>query len=206
MDSGVKTAKQNLSGTGGLKIPPLFSNKPPPATWKKKDMTPLSPDPLLAALNDFQTGLLKYAFSLCRDEELAQDAVQDTFLRLAKEYRRLDPHELGRWLFTVCRNRCIDLTRAGRRIVALNPATYAEAPDEKPRPDAAVQLRDETELMLSAVDELPEALREVVRLRYFGGLAYDEIARTTRQSTGTVGWLLHEALKNLRHKLCPSTV
>jgi RNA polymerase sigma-70 factor (ECF subfamily) len=114
--------------------------------------------------------------------------------------------ELGRWLFTVCRNRSVDLTRAGRRIVSLNSATYAEAPDEKPRPDTAAQLRDETELMLSAIDGLPEAQREVVRLRYFGGLAYEEIARATQQTTWTVGWLLHAALKNLRHKLCPSAV
>jgi RNA polymerase sigma-70 factor (ECF subfamily) len=189
----------------------VSSNKRPPSAWKKKDcmssvQNPGSTDPLLAALNDFETRLLKYAFSICRDEELAQDAVQDTFLRLAKEYRRLDLRELGRWLFTVCRNRSVDLTRAGRRIVALNPATYAEAPDEMPGPDAAAQLRDETELMLSAVDGLPEAQREVVRLRYFGGLAYEEIARATQQTTGTVGWLLHEALKNLRHKLCPSAV
>ena len=161
----------------------------------------VSPDALPTALHEFEARLLKFAFSICRDQELAQDAVQDTFLRLAKEYHRLDPYELGRWLFTVCRNRCADLIRAGRRIVALNPATHAEAPDERPGPDTAAEQHDETLLMLTAVDALPDAQREVVRLRYFGGLAYEEIARATQQTTGTVGWLLHEALKSLRHKL-----
>ena len=166
----------------------------------------VSQDVLLAALNDFEPRLLKYSFSICRDAELAQDAVQDTFLRLAKEYRRLDLHELGRWLFSVCRNRTIDLTRSARRIIPLNSTAHAEAPDESPRPDTAAEQRDETEQMLTVVDKLPDLQREVVRLRYFGGLSYDEIARDTRQPIGTIGWLLHEALKSLRLKLCAPTV
>jgi RNA polymerase sigma-70 factor (ECF subfamily) len=166
----------------------------------------VSQDVLLTALSDFELRLLKYAFSICRDEELAQDAVQDTFLRLAREYRRLDLRELGRWLFTVCRNRAIDLTRAGRRIVPLNAGAHAEAPDDSPQPDATAEQRDETEQMLAVVNALPEAQREAVQLRYFGGLAYEEIARATKQTTGTVGWLLHEALKTLRHKLCAPAV
>src|SRR6187401_381297 len=91
------------------------SNKITPHTVEEEGMLSASndssQDALLAALGEFEPRLLKYAFSICRDEELAQDAVQDTFLRLAKEYRRLDLHELGRWLFTVCRNRTVDLTR-----------------------------------------------------------------------------------------------
>jgi RNA polymerase sigma-70 factor (ECF subfamily) len=74
------------------------------------------------------------------------------------------------------------------------------------RPDTAAEQRDETEQMLTVIDQLPELQREAVRLRFFGGLSYDEIARATRQPIGTVGWLLHEALKSLRLKLCAPTV
>ena len=146
-----------------------------------------SSDPLLAAMNGFETRLLRYAFSICRDEELAEDAVQGTFLRLAREYRRrLDLRKLGRSLFTVCRNRSVDLTRAGRRIFALNPAAHAETLDETPCSDAAALLRDEAALMLGAVDELPEPQR----MRRIGPSTRAEALPSWRSSSSadTGGW------------------
>jgi hypothetical protein len=62
----------------------MFLPTTPPPTWKKKGcmssvQNAVAPDPLLAALNDFETRLLKYAFSICRDEELAQERCRTLF-------------------------------------------------------------------------------------------------------------------------------
>jgi RNA polymerase sigma-70 factor (ECF subfamily) len=80
---------------------------PPPATSHH--------DLLLDAFRRYEARLLRYARSLCQDFELSQDAVQDAFIRLAEEIRRLEPGDLGAWLFAVCRNRVFDLMRRGGR-------------------------------------------------------------------------------------------
>src|SRR5688500_10020082 len=92
-------------------------------------------DLLLGAFRRYEARLLRYAYSLCHDLELSQDAVQDAFIRLARDVHRLEPGDFGAWLFTVCRNRIFDLMRRGGRQQPLD-GSIAEEPDFAPSPDA----------------------------------------------------------------------
>jgi RNA polymerase sigma-70 factor (ECF subfamily) len=130
--------------------------------------------------------------------------VQDAFIRLAREVRRLEPGDFGAWLFAVCRNRVFDLMRRGGRQQPLDES-HAEEGDSAPGPDAVVSMHDEARHLRQLVARLPPAQREVVRLRFIGDLSYQQIASITKQSAGTVGWLLHEALHSLR-KHCTALV
>jgi RNA polymerase sigma-70 factor (ECF subfamily) len=169
---------------------------PPPATSHH--------DLLLDAFRRYEPRLLRYAHSLCHDLELSQDAVQDAFIRLARDIRRLEPGDFGAWLFSVCRNRLFDLMRRAGKQQPLDEG-FAEEPDAAPLPDAVAALREDAQHLQQLVARLPAAQRDVVRLRFIGGLSYQEIAGVTKQSAGTVGWLLHEALQSLR-KHCKNLV
>ena len=81
---------------------------------------------LLAALERFERPLLVFAKSLCPDLETARDAVQDTFLSLAKSAPAGDVESLAPWLFTVCRNRLISLQRKNHRLIATLPPRQQE--------------------------------------------------------------------------------
>src|SRR5687767_13106069 len=145
-------------------------------------------DLLLDAFRRYETRLLRYAYSLCHDLELSQDAVQDAFIRLARDIRRLEPGDFGAWLFAVCRNRIFDLMRRGGRQQSLDES-LPEEPDFSPAPDAMAAMQDDAGHLQQLVARLPAAQREVVRLRFIGDLSYQEIAGITKQSAGTVGWL-----------------
>src|SRR6187402_2221592 len=107
----------------------------PPPTTSHHDL-------LLDAFRRYEQRLLRYAHSLCRDFELSQDAVQDAFIRLARDIRRLEPGDFGAWLFSVCRNRIFDLMRRAGRQQPLD-ASIAEEPDFAAPPDGAAAARED---------------------------------------------------------------
>ena len=71
---------------------------------------------IVSALARYEAPLLRYASRLLGDVDRARDVVQDTFLKLCREDpTRLDGH-LAQWLFTVCRNRALDIQRKEGRV------------------------------------------------------------------------------------------
>src|SRR5262245_4361310 len=128
-----------------------------------------------AALARHGGALNRYAASITGDADTAPDAVQDTFLRLLRESpENLEGH-LAEWLFTVCRNRAIDMQRKLHRLSPLaDDAMVVEAGPE-PTPAAAAEQRDTVNVMLSALKTLPPRHQELVRLKFQAGLSYEEI-------------------------------
>jgi DNA-directed RNA polymerase specialized sigma24 family protein len=90
------------------------------------------PDWVLTALQKHEPALLRYAASLV-GETRAQDVVQDAFLRLCSQpVERVRDH-LAAWLFTVCRNRALEIRRADRRLSRLEEKDeMLESPDSSP--------------------------------------------------------------------------
>lgn len=154
-----------------------------------------------AALTRHESGLIRFAVRLCGHEETARDAVQETFLHLCRE----DPAKLnGRlapWLYTVCRNRLLDQQRKHRR--EIDGGETSQAKDVCPQPDPAriAAGRDRSDHVLRRLDELPANQRNVIRLRFHGGLSYQEIAAITELSVSNVGFLIHTAIKTIRERM-----
>ena len=127
--------------------------------------------------------------------------VQEAFLRLCNQ----DPGALGEkvdvWLFTVCRNLCTDMHRREGRMTPLENQQVDLVAGPAPAPDEAAEAQDEYGLVMETLGSLPPKQQEVLRLKFQDGLSYKEISRVTKDSVGTVGWLLHMGLKGLRTKL-----
>lgn len=161
-----------------------------------------SPDPqevwLLEALERYERPLLKYALGLCGDRELARDTVQETFLKLVGEAAQKRPENLPAWLFSVCRNRLIDIRRKQFRLVPLEPSHLDRDPDPAICPSRAIEDKETAELLARLIAELPERDRELIRLKFQAGLSYREIAQITSLTEGHVGYLLHHAVKSMR--------
>lgn len=154
------------------------------------------------ALTAHEGTLLRYALSLLEgDLDQARDCVQDTFVRLwDQDLAELSGH-LAPWLFTVCRNRVRDIQRKDRRMTALDETELATRPDAAPSPADAAVHRESATTALAFLSELPPPQREVVRLKFQNQLSYQEIANITALSVTNVGFLLHTALKTLRHRM-----
>lgn len=176
------------------------SERPPPTGMNDEPPPPEGTSPRQTAVQH-QASLLRYAYSLLHDPATAQDVVQDTFLRLARADPPPPPEHLAAWLFTVCRNRARDHWRKEGRMTSLDRAEFPPPRADEPTPAAATERGEQTALALRLANRLPPLQREVVRLKFQGGLSYQEIAAVTGKTVSHVGVILHGALQTLRSEL-----
>jgi RNA polymerase sigma factor (sigma-70 family) len=149
---------------------------------------------VIDALDRYERPLIRYAKWLLGDLETARDVVQETFLRLCREDpARVEGH-LAPWLFTVCRNLALD---ARQRAARTTPLEHAETPVVYDF-DEAHDARQALGHVLQILETLPRNQREVVHLKFQGGLSYKEISAITGLSTSNVGFLLHTAVRTIR--------
>jgi RNA polymerase sigma-70 factor (ECF subfamily) len=156
-----------------------------------------------SALSRHEGPLLRFAARLLGDADRAQDVVQDTFLRLCREDpARLDGH-LVPWLFTVCRNRALDLRRKDRRTRSLDKSGAPEPPAPGPSPALALENQQALQGVRTVLATLPASQQEALRLKFQDGLSYKEIAAVTGLSVNHVGVLIHTGLKAVRSRVGP---
>lgn len=174
-------------------------------------------DIVLSALDAFECRLLRYAVRLLRDEHAARDTVQHTFLKLLDV--NLDDVEprMGKWLFTVCRNRAMDVLRqrqresgpssengnlASKREGANGFAASSErrgeaVTDHDENPAARAEQADLHAHVQKAMADLPANARESLAL-WAEGFTYCEIAEILQQNESTLRVVVHRALLALK--------
>ena len=141
--------------------------------------------------------LFRLAHRLLNDSDAANDAVQETFIRLWKHSQRYDPSKsLSTWLCTICARRCYDELRRRYRHFSLINALPTEAVN--PDDIAADELLG---LLQQVVASLPPKQRTVYQLREIEGLSADEVAIATRMSADHVKANLYVARTAVREKL-----
>ena len=159
----------------------------------------------LAELYD-RYGRLAYALILrvVRDGAIAEDLVQETFLRVWNRVHGFDAQRgaVKAWLLAVARNRAIDYLRSagGREYSSLefeatdHPGLYGDMEKDVLASDSARRVR-------AAMARLPQQQREVIELAYFEGLSQSEMAARMGQPLGTVKTWVRTALRTLRDDL-----
>ena len=153
------------------------------------------------ALAQSEGPLIGYAWGIVHALERARDVVQDTFIRLYQQDREKVQRGLKTWLFTVCRNRALDILRKEKRMVALEDEKAARIESKAVAPDRAADWVERVAQVMNALDRLSDNQREVIRLKFQQGLSYNEISEATGLTSGNVGFLLHTGLKRLRSML-----
>jgi len=158
------------------------------------------PEWVLAALRTHEGALLRYAASFV-GETRAQDVVQDAFLRLCSQPVESVQDHLAAWLFTVCRNRALEIQRAERRTEAIEEEDedMLESPDSGP--SAKLERAENLSLVGAAMAALPSKQREVLRLKVEAGLSYKDIAEVMNLTVGNVGFILHSAIARVRESI-----
>lgn len=153
------------------------------------------------AIADYESPLIGYATTILNDSDRARDVVQDTFVRLCQQDPAKVRDGLKSWLFTVCRNRALDLLRKDKRSRPLEEAHWNTVPDSSPQPDARMESDERLARVMALLDRLSENQREVILLKFQHGLSYQEIAEVTGLTSGNIGTLIHTGLKRLRDLL-----
>lgn len=150
------------------------------------------------AVVEHEAALIGYAKTFVHDLDRARDIVQDTFIRLCKQ----DPDKLGEhlrsWLFTVCRNRCLDVLRKDRRIEPIPAARWEKFSSNQLPPDQQAEDDDHLAKVMRFLNRLPKNQKEVILLKFQQGMSYAEIHNLTGLAQGNIGFLIHTGLKRLR--------
>ena len=146
---------------------------------------------------------------LMRNGEDAEDAVQDEFLRAHQAFASYQGGSEKAWLMTIVRNVCLTLLK--RRVRLSNVVMLDEAMGEveqasadivpaslSSRPDAELLAKIERARVQAALKKLPQNLREIVVLREFEDLSYQEISEVVGVPVGTVMSRLSRARERLK--------
>jgi RNA polymerase sigma-70 factor (ECF subfamily) len=155
-------------------------------------------------LSEHIDGLYSYALALSRNRVDAEDLVQETFVRAIPAARRLRKESnVKSWMFTILRNVWFNQLRQPRIAVQMSGADIDRllpefrAPAAKD-PQSLLLTSQDREQVREAISRLPVEAREVILLREFEDLSYQEIAGVLKCPIGTVMSRLGRARSKLR--------
>lgn len=148
------------------------------------------------AMAQWEVPLLRTCYLLLRDTALAEDAVQETFVKAWRFYDgyRKEASEKT-WLMRIAVNTCRDLQRS-KWFIHIDRRVNM---DDLPEPAVPFELPDDT--VTNAILSLPTALRQVITLRYFQSLTVQEVAEVLHVSRRTVHYRLDKAERYLKSSL-----
>ena len=150
--------------------------------------------------------LRRRALAFVRDEAVAEDVVQEAFVRLWDWRTRLETETpLRAWLFRTVRNLAFNLRRDAttRQQLLTDPVALASAaaPRPAPSPDAGVSGGDLAEQVSALIEELPPRQREALLLTRVDGLSHAEVSEVMGCAARTVNNHLVAALATLRRRM-----
>jgi len=146
--------------------------------------------------------------SFCRrmlnDSELANDATQETFLKMMTKIQSLD-HRMAfkSWLFSIARNEVLMIVRRGKIVPMESFDEETTEVWDDSTPFTFTHGNELKDLLMKAIDCLKPAYREAVLLRDVEQMSYEEIARATDTSVSAVKSKLFKARLFLNEKLTP---
>ena len=144
-------------------------------------------------VNQYQLPLLRLCYAYLHDEELAKDAVQETFIKAYHNLASFRENASEKtWLTRIAINTCKDLRRTGW----FRHVDRSVTPDMIPEPASPVEPEEEN--LTIEIMKLPVKLKEVALLCWFQGMTYTEAAETLGISLQAVGSRLNRARRKLR--------
>lgn len=167
-----------------------------------------TPNTLEAILDAYEARLLAYVSRITGNPSVAEDIVQDTFIKLASDWEGefIDGSAMNSWLHKVAHGKSVDWVRREVRLNKLHeahqkergeselPSTRQGGGESKVPPELVLKLEE-------ALLRLSDKEREVVLLKIYEELSYKEISEQTGLSETNVGFILHTAMKKLAKSL-----
>lgn len=149
-----------------------------------------------------RTPAFTFLVRLTGDHHLAEDLLQETFLRVYQGRGVYQPSgQFRTWLFTIARHLVIDHHRRHRIAWEHEPAEIEAAERAQDR----VEARELLETLERALSRLSPAHREIVLLSRIAGMSADEVASVTGSTAGAVRVALHRALRRLASLVGPGS-
>jgi len=156
---------------------------------------------LTGLFDEYYDRIARYAFIRIGDQREAEDIASDVFVKALKSLGSFEERGLpmGAWLFKIAHNLVVDFHRRNSQSKKVDIAEVEIEGPSNPAIDTEKKL--ELERVQQAMNYLTEDQREIVQLRFFGGLSSAEVAAMLGKSDGAVREAQSSALKKLRTRL-----
>lgn len=146
------------------------------------------------AVDLYSDNLYRFVLKNCRNEEMAQDVVQDSFEKLWMKLDTVEGEKVKSYLFTTGYHKMLDIIKKDKRIIELEGAN-----EESHR--HSEQYSDLSEVLQAALNRLPEIQRSVILLRDYEGYSYEEIGEVTGLNESQVKVYIYRARLSLKNYL-----
>src|SRR4051812_37756940 len=149
----------------------------------------------------FREPLVRYLQRLCRNEQLAEELHQQTWVSVLENAARFDSKAGGgfkAWLFRIATNKANDYWRSSGRERAAKEGLKLVTDEEAPEAGARLEATEQQEKLKAAIDQLPEAQKQVLLLRYYSNLKFVEIAKMLGCPLNTALGRMHKAMIKLK--------
>lgn len=148
----------------------------------------------------YQGPLIHFLRQLLKEDEIIFDCAQEAFLAAYRNlWRYSDNYSFRSWLYTIARNKAMDMLRKRRKEVPL--VEDEQIIDKQPSPEEAWLAKEEAEYVAKILAELPEPYKQALFLRYKQELSYEEIGRVLEVPVGSVKTYLHRGKEKLRQRM-----
>lgn len=139
------------------------------------------------------------AFRILRNQEEAEDAVQEVFIKLWKMGVKLEEYNsIDALATTMIKNFCIDQIRKQKRVIMTEIGTNEFNSVFSPSPHRIMEIKESDDIISRIIETLDEKSRIVVRLREIDDLSYEEIAAITGQNINTLRVIISRARSFIR--------
>ncbi len=143
---------------------------------------------------DHRQGLFSLALAISRSVDVAEEAVQEAFVRLWRSRRQPSGDPVS-YVFAAVRNAAIELARRRRTTEAIRVSLFDGAQAD---PAASAIAAERQRIVREAVDRLPLRQRQAVVMRLYGGLSFRQIADVLNEPLQTVASRYRRALERIR--------
>ena len=145
--------------------------------------------------------LYGYAFRILRNQEEAEDAVQEVFIKLWNLGKKLDEYNsIEALATTMVKNFCIDQLRKKKHLVQKENIQQDFLKTDTESPYELMVKRESDNILNHIIDQLPDIYKNVIILREIEELSYEEIASKTEQNINTLRVTLSRARKIVREE------
>jgi len=152
----------------------------------------------------YQNSVYNLAYRMLGDAAEAEDAAQETFLRMYTRLHTYDPNrKLSSWILSIASHYCIDrLRRRKHGLVSLDDVvSWRWLPSREEAPEERALRGEQRDEVMQLLQGLPPHYRAVLILRYWNDMSYEEIADALEATQGTVKSRLHRARKMLAQRV-----
>ena len=155
----------------------------------------------------YKDRVFRLAYSILKERAAAEDAAQETFVRIWKALPGFDGRAaLGTWIYAITRNTCLMELRRRRPTVSFDDPDSTEAQRAATSIATGPAADPERDNILRLLEALPRNQQEAVRLFYLEDRSYEAVAGQLDMPLGTVKNLLHRARKRLMELARPEEV